>query len=84
VARIARGASLCLALNYVHAIATGFLSVPRGTFNLVPMIGGHATLLAVLVARFRQLKPDSMPSIKLYYKQIWDLFYLEYALYTLI
>ena len=83
VKRIAQGASICLLANYVHAISTGMLSSP-GTFNLVPMIGGHVALAAMLIARFRQLDPESMPSVKKYYKHIWDLFYLEYGLYTLI
>ena len=83
VKRIAQGASLCLLANYVHAIATGALSA-AGTFNLVPMIGGHVALAAMLIGRFRQLEPESMPSVKKFYKHIWDLFYLEYALYTLI
>lgn len=83
VARIAQGATLCLFLNYVHAIATGIFSA-SGAFNLIPMLGGHALLASLLFIRFRQLDSSSMPSIKKYYKNIWDLFYLEYALYTLI
>ena len=51
---------------------------------MVPMIGGHLALAAMLILRFRQLDPESMPSVKKYYKHIWDLFYLEYGLYTLI
>ncbi|KAL3944683.1 MAG: hypothetical protein SGBAC_001241 [Bacillariaceae sp.] len=83
VKRVAQGASLCLFANYVHGILTGLLSAP-GTFNLVPMIGGHAALATMLVLRFRQLNPDSMTSVKQFYKHVWDLFYLEYGLYTLI
>lgn len=83
VPRIAKGASVCLMLNYVHAIATGILS-PAGTFSRIPMIGGHLALAATLLTRFRQLDPESIPSVKTYYKHIWDLFYLEYVLYTLI
>lgn len=83
VARIAKGASVCLLLNYVHAVATG-VRAATGTFNLVPMIGGHVALASMLAYRFRQLDPDSMPSVKLFYKHVWDLFYLEYGLYTLI
>lgn len=83
VARIAKGASYCLLANYVHAIVTYFLSKP-GSFNRIPMVGGHIALASILIARFRQLDPDSIKSIKLYYKHIWDLFYLEYGLYTLI
>ena len=83
VGRIAKGATLCLFLNYIHAMATGLLAKP-GAFNALPMVGGHAALAAVLLTRFRQLEPDSMQSIKVFYKHIWDLFYMEYALYTLI
>ena len=81
--RIAKGATVCLLLNYVHAIATGLLS-PKGAFRMIPMIGGHVALAGLLLARFRKLEPDSIKSVKLYYKHIWDNFYLEYALYTLI
>ena len=81
--RIAAGATFCLFLNYVHAMATGLLAKP-GVFNSLPMVGGHAALAAMLLTRFRQLEPESMKSIKVFYKHIWDLFYLEYALYTLI
>jgi homogentisate solanesyltransferase len=80
---IAQGASFFLFANYVHAVATGLLAAP-GTFNMLPMIGGHIVLAAMLIVRFRQLDPESMPSVKKYYKHIWDLFYLEYGLYTLI
>jgi hypothetical protein len=83
VPKIAKGATAFLLLNYVHAIATGLFS-GAGAFNAIPMIGGHAALAAMLVARFTQLDTDSMGSIKTYYKHIWDLFYLEYVLYMLI
>lgn len=72
-----------LLLNYVHAVATGLMARP-GAFHSVPMVGGHAALAALLLTRFRQLDAESIPSIKKYYKHIWDLFYLEYVLYTLI
>ena len=83
VKRIAQGATVALFLNYVQAVLTGALSA-AGTFRRIPMVGGHVALAGLLLARFRQLDPDSMPSVKKYYKHIWDLFYLEYALYTLI
>ena len=83
MAKIAKGATFCLFANYVHAICTGLLS-KAGSFNAIPMIGGHVALAAMLLARFRQLDPESTSSVKLYYKHIWDLFYLEYVLYTLI
>lgn len=83
VARIANIATGCLLLNYVHAILTGVL-YPGGTFNMIPMIGGHVLLALLLGHHYGDLKSDSLPSIKKYYKHIWDLFYLEYVLYTLI
>lgn len=83
VGRLAKAASLCLMLNYLHAMSTGIFS-KLGTFHIVPMIGGHAALALMLLVRYRQLDTKSMRSVKLYYKHIWDLFYLEYALYTLI
>jgi len=82
VSKIAGAATFLLFLNYVAAITTGLLS--RDAFNLVPMLGGHAALGATLLFRYSQLNADSGPSIKKYYKNIWDLFYLEYVLYTLI
>mmetsp|Transcript_16455 Transcript_16455/g.23891 ORF Transcript_16455/g.23891 Transcript_16455/m.23891 type:complete len:385 (+) Transcript_16455:60-1214(+) len=83
VPNIAKGASALLFLNYLQAILTGILSSP-GTFRRIPMIGGHLALAGTLLYRFSQLNAESMRSIKLYYKHIWDLFYLEYVLYTLI
>lgn len=83
VKRIAQGATSALFLNYIHAIVSGIVAKP-GTFKRIPMCGGHVALAMMLLFRFRQLDPESMPSIKKYYKHIWDLFYLEYALYTLI
>ncbi|KAL3917864.1 MAG: hypothetical protein SGILL_004510 [Bacillariaceae sp.] len=83
VKRIAQGATACLFANYVQAVATGVLA-RAGTFNMIPMIGGHVALAAALIFRYKQLDPDSMRSVKKYYKHIWDLFYLEYGLYTLI
>ncbi|KAL3787643.1 hypothetical protein HJC23_011791 [Cyclotella cryptica] len=83
VPKIAKGATVCLLLNYFHAILTGVLS-KAGAFRSIPMIGGHAVLATILLARFKELEPEKLPSIKKYYKHIWDLFYLEYVLYTLI
>jgi len=83
VPKIAAGATFLLLLNYVHAILTGLLST-AGTYRMLPMVGGHAVLGAVLAYRYSQLEPESIKSIKRYYKHIWDLFYSEYVLYTLI
>jgi len=83
VDKIAKGATVCLLINYIHAIATGVIS-SAGTFNSIPMIGGHLGLATILMARFTSLDASSMESIKKFYKHIWDLFYLEYGLYILI
>ena len=64
-------------------MATGLLA-KSGVYNSLPMVGGHAALAIILLTRFKQLEPESMKSIKVFYKHIWDLFYLEYGLYTLI
>ena len=54
-----------------------------GTFNHFRWWGGHTALAVMLLARWRELDPGILPSIKAYYKHIWDLFYLEYVMYTL-
>eukprot|EP00904_Undaria_pinnatifida_P006660 jgi/Undpi1/3123/HiC_scaffold_15.g06497.m1 len=79
----ARAACAVLALNYVSAIVQGVLS-PAGTFNKRVMVGGHSLLLVGLGATLRKLVPDSQESVKGFYKRIWDLFYLEYAMYPFI
>ena len=84
VKRIAQGATFCLSLNYVHAILTGVLSKSAASFRSIPMIGGHLILAVMLLFRYKQLNSENMSSVKTYYKHIWDLFYLEYILYTLI
>jgi hypothetical protein len=84
VKRIAQAATSCLFLNYAHAILTGLLSKSANAFRMIPMIGGHLALASMLIFRYNQLNPESMASVKKYYKHIWDLFYLEYGLYTLI
>lgn len=84
VKRIAHAATLCLLVNYIHAILTGLISKSAYVFRSVPMVGGHLVLASMLLFQFKQLNPKSMKSVKQYYKRIWDLFYLEYGLYTLI
>jgi homogentisate solanesyltransferase len=82
IAKIAKGATGLLFINYIQAIVTGVIQ--RTIFAPLPMIGGHAVLASILLYRYKQLQPNSMPSVKRFYKHIWDLFYLEYVLYTLI
>lgn len=82
---MAKGATAFLLFNYIHAIGTCLLS-KVGSFHPIPMIGGHAALAFLLLFRYKQLQPqsESLQAIKLFYKHIWDLFYLEYMLYVLI
>lgn len=81
--KVARGASVVLGLNYVAAIATACLASP-GTFRRWVMVGGHAAAAAWLAKSNAALDVDDASSIKAYYKQIWNLFYFEYAMYPFI
>ena len=73
-AKVARGASAVLLLNYIGAIATALLA-PAGAFRRAFMAGGHALGAAWLVVSSAKLQPDSASSLKSYYKQVWNLFY---------
>ena len=79
--KVAKGAGVVLLLNYIHAVATALL-VPG--FRRVFMAGGHALAAVWLLMSLRKLKPEQTSSLKAYYKRIWDLFYLEYAMYPFI
>lgn len=83
VGPIAKGATVALLLNYVHAVATALLS-GAGVFHRPFMVFGHVAAAIYLIKSYTKLQPDSMPSVKTYYKRIWDLFYLEYAMYPFI
>ena len=83
VDKIAKGGAAVLALNYLAAIAVGFFS-KAGAFNRVSMIVGHGALLTWLLRNFSRCDTNDVKSVKGFYKNIWDLFYSEYALYTLI
>mmetsp|Transcript_14235 Transcript_14235/g.44919 ORF Transcript_14235/g.44919 Transcript_14235/m.44919 type:complete len:374 (-) Transcript_14235:337-1458(-) len=85
--KVAHAAAAVLALNYLSALLHAALA-PRGAFNLAPMLGGHLVLLGLLLrhlSRYRRYAPaDLVPALKVFYKHVWDLFYLEYALYIFI
>ncbi|GMH59002.1 hypothetical protein TL16_g02736, partial [Triparma laevis f. inornata] len=83
VDKIAKGGAIVLALNYIAAIAQGLLS-STGSFNRVAMVVGHSCLLSWLARNWLRTDTDDIRSVKGFYKSIWDLFYSEYALYTLI
>ena len=82
-AKVALGAGVVLLLNYAGAIATALLAAP-GTFRRVFMASGHALASGWLLAALTSLQPERVESLKKYYKRIWDLFYLEYAMYPFI
>ncbi|KAJ1446768.1 tocopherol polyprenyltransferase-like protein [Pelagophyceae sp. CCMP2097] len=87
VERVAKCATAALMLNYVSAIAQGVLSPAEGAFRRAPMILGHLLLAAQLARNVRAYVsdgPESPTAVKALYKKIWDLFYLEYALYVFI
>eukprot|EP00587_Corethron_hystrix_P008098 CAMPEP_0113311062 /NCGR_PEP_ID=MMETSP0010_2-20120614/8454_1 /TAXON_ID=216773 ORGANISM="Corethron hystrix, Strain 308" /NCGR_SAMPLE_ID=MMETSP0010_2 /ASSEMBLY_ACC=CAM_ASM_000155 /LENGTH=326 /DNA_ID=CAMNT_0000166635 /DNA_START=504 /DNA_END=1484 /DNA_ORIENTATION=- /assembly_acc=CAM_ASM_000155 len=83
VPAVAKGATAVLLLNYLSAILRG-LTASAGTFNRCAMVGGHTALATMLALRFTKLDSTSIPSVKMYYKHIWDNFYLEYVLYMFI
>ncbi|GAQ84991.1 Putative homogentisate prenyltransferase [Klebsormidium nitens] len=73
-----------LLLNYVAAIAAAF--VLPGAFRLPVMAGGHAALAASLVYQGVRLEGTrfSQEGVAGFYRFIWNLFYLEYALLPFI
>lgn len=84
---------LCRSLKLKSPLRTPRPPYPRlavcfnhaaGTFNSKVMVGGHSLLLVGLGMALRKLEPDSQESVKGFYKRIWDLFYLEYAMYPFI
>lgn len=83
VGTVARGAVATLTTAYAGA---GLVALsPLGkAFHRIPMIAGHAFLAFKLLRTYAQLDPSSLPSIRQFYRGIWDLFYLEYMLYPFI
>lgn len=82
IKNIANVASLVLASAYVAAIVLPV--VLPGQFRTVPMVIGHSLYLLYFVYSYNKFDPDSMSSLKSFYKAIWNLFYLEYCLYPFI
>ncbi|KAJ8612567.1 hypothetical protein CTAYLR_007204 [Chrysophaeum taylorii] len=84
---VVKAATAVLLLNYASAVAQAALfssSFRRPAL----MLGAHLALAAALLNNFRlyaKLKATDLTSaLKRFYKKIWDLFYLEYALYVFI
>jgi hypothetical protein len=82
VKAVANAAGITLCIVYIVAILLGILT--KDIFNILPMTLGHAGLLVYLLNSLSQLDASRMGSVKLFYKKIWDLFYLEYCLYPFI
>jgi len=81
--RVAAGATAVLLLNYAAAIATSIVA-PPGAFRKGLMITGHAAAAVWMALSWKKLDPESTPSIKKFYGQIWNLFYFEYLMYPFI
>ncbi|KAJ1494072.1 tocopherol polyprenyltransferase-like protein [Baffinella frigidus] len=78
VANAAKLVERILLGNYAMGIAVGFLAPGVNTLLLV---SSHLGLAGFLRFFSSKLDPDSVPSIKLFYKNIWKLFYAEYLLF---
>lgn len=76
--KVASLATLALFLNYISAIAQGLFT---DHFKR-PMVIGHSLLALLLLKHYRTFINSN--AVKRFYKHIWDLFYLEYALYIFI
>lgn len=53
-----------------------------GVFNRRVMVISHSLFMAYLIRSYKLLKPDNKESVKMFYKRIWDIFYLEYLTYV--
>mmetsp|Transcript_24938 Transcript_24938/g.35814 ORF Transcript_24938/g.35814 Transcript_24938/m.35814 type:complete len:377 (+) Transcript_24938:52-1182(+) len=84
VASIAFSSSCVLAVAYIAAILLPLTPMGSQHFNRLPMMGGHALYLIYFLFSYSRFNPDSMESLKKFYKAIWTLFYLEYCLYPFI
>jgi len=82
VAKAAHLVVLVLMGNYVMGVGVGLLA--PGINNRPLMVVAHSALLGWLSIFASKLKPDSISSIKLFYRNIWKLFYAEYLLFPFI
>ena len=82
VAKAAHLVVLALMGNYVMGVGVGLLA--EGINNRPLMVVAHSALAGWLAVFASKLQPDSIPSIKLFYRNIWKLFYAEYLLFPFI
>lgn len=76
--KVATIATAALMLNYISAIVQGVVT----DYFKRPMVIGHSLLAALLLKHYTTFINTN--AVKRFYKHIWDLFYLEYALYIFI
>lgn len=70
--------------NYVMAVAVA-VAAPAGSLRRGVCGVAHALLGAVLAWRYRQLDPNDAGSVKRFYnRDVWGLFYAEYALFPFV
>mmetsp|Transcript_17302 Transcript_17302/g.42024 ORF Transcript_17302/g.42024 Transcript_17302/m.42024 type:complete len:176 (-) Transcript_17302:71-598(-) len=81
VDKTAQLATLTLFANYMIGIGFGIWA--KGINSLL-MIGSHGALALWLLTFSSKLKSDSVPSIKLFYRNIWKLFYTEYLIFPFL
>jgi len=48
------------------------------------MVLGHLALAGVLLNKYDKVEEEDGDTIKVFYKGVWELFYAEYVLYTMI
>lgn len=82
VAKAAHLVTLVLMMNYVMGVAVGLFA--PGINHRSLMVVAHAGLAGWLAVFASKLQPESIPSIKLFYRNIWKLFYAEYLLFPFI
>ena len=82
VAKAAHLVVLALMGNYAMGIGVGLLA--PGINNRPLMVVAHAALAGWLAIFASKLQPESIKSIKLFYRNIWKLFYAEYLLFPFI
>jgi homogentisate solanesyltransferase len=74
--------SFLLGTAYIAAILLPFIF--PNNFNVLSMCLGHAVYLVYFLWSFLNFDSNSSKSLKIFYKRIWNLFYLEYLLYPFI
>lgn len=84
VARACQVVAGLMGANYLMAVVVA-LAAPAGSLRRGVCGVAHAVLGAVLAWRYRQLDPSDAGSVKRFYnRDVWGLFYAEYALFPFV